>query len=591
MSDVTEQIKERINVAELLGEYLRLEKAGSNYKALCPFHNEKTPSFMVNPERNFWYCFGCQKGGDIFTFIQEMEGIEFRESLERLAERAGVELPKISPAYKERKSQRQKITEIIELATKVYEYYLLKHKQTKDIREYLQKRGMGEEVIKKFRLGYAPNAWSFILEYLKNKGYQVKDILETGLLVEKEGKSKYYDRFRDRIMFPIIDITGKVVGYSARIAPGGDEHNAKYINTPQTTIYDKSRVLYGLYQSRAEVRKKGEVIVVEGNADVILSHQAGVENVVAISGTALTAEQVKVLKRYAGEVKLCLDMDEAGQKATEKSIEVCLSLGMNVEIITLPRNIKDVGELVEKKAEEWREVAQKSQPVMEYYFAKIFKKYNVENIKERKEIASQLLNIISHIGDPIEKNYWIKKLAIKIAVEEDVLTDVLEKIKLNSETKGNLSEKSENDFPTQQDKQPEKEQRKTRKDILEEQLLGLFILFPNELKAKIADFKTEILSQPSKIIWQSIKENNQEKDENKLNQLAVKVKYSYDDKSGLSENKINPLEEWELTVNELKKEVKVEKAKKITLDIKRAEEAGDEEAAEILLAELKKLKK
>lgn len=588
MSDVTEQIKDRLNVVEVLGEYLKLEKAGSNYKALCPFHNEKTPSFMVNPEQNFWYCFGCQKGGDIFTFVQEMEGLEFRDTLERLAEKSGVEIPKFQAYNKEEKSQKQKIYEILEAATRFYQVQLERSANGKKIAEYLHQRNISEEQIKNFRIGYAPDGWDNLLKFLLSQDYLIKDIAQTGLLVFKEGGSpenieSYYDRFRDRIIFPVIDVVGRGVGYSARVVPGGDEKNAKYINTPQGLVYDKSQILYGIYQARTEIKKRDCVIITEGNMDVAASFSSGLQNIIAVSGTALTKEHVKVLKRYTNNFKFCFDMDEAGQRATKKSIQTCLEEGIDLEIIILPKAYKDINELTIKEPSSWQQVVADSIPVMKYFFDLVFNQYDADDAKGKKMIAHELLNIIKDIDDPIEQSYWLKKLSDRISVDEDVLTRVLEGAKLKKERKGDNEEKSEEikNVPKTKD----------RLSILQERLLGLFSLFFNQLSEESKNIDESIFDEEYLVFWKKIIVNDKNGIEKELSQFEIGIKYNYDEKGGFIENKINPLEETEVIKNEIEKARKKELLKKITWDIKKAEEGGDDEASKLLSKEFDRLSK
>lgn len=578
--DAKEKIKEILPVADLVGEYVKLEKAGVNHKALCPFHNEKTPSFMVNAERNFWYCFGCQRGGDIFSFLMEIEGLEFREALVRLAEKTNVELPKFqSKANIEHRSKKQKATEILELSTGFYEKCLRIPKEGQKIREYLASRKIDKGLISDFRIGYAPNEWRKMLNFLKGKGYTVQEISQTGLLVPKTG-GEDYDRFRDRVMFPVISEVGTVVGYSARVAPGGDEKSAKYINTPQSLVYDKSRVLYGLYQSKQVIRKQDSVIVVEGNVDVIASHSAGVKNVVAISGTALSVEQVRLLKRYTQNIKLCLDSDEAGQKATEKSIQTCLQEAMEVEVILLPAGLKDVGDLVLDEKYDWGEIAQKTVPVMQYFFKNSFEKNDASDVRGKKNIAKELLNVIKDIADPIEQSYWIKKLSLKLEIEEEVLTNVLEKVSLRKETdtlrrEGRLSqEKEENKVNNSE---------KPRRIILEERLLGLFALYPNELSARANELNLDLLSEEQKVIFGKIKNTDIDEDlGQQINKFILRIKYSHDKIQGFIENEIDPLDEWSRTTIGLEIESIDRKMRLIKRDMQKAEELEDDANAEIL---------
>jgi DNA primase len=586
MNNVTEQIKERINVVDLIGEYLKLEKAGSNYKALCPFHNEKTPSFMVNPERNFWYCFGCQKGGDIFTFVQEMEGLEFREALEKLAEKAGVEIPKFQSIPKKEKNLKKNILEILGFSARYFKDQISADPQGKKIREYLLKRRITPEQINNFQIGYAPEGWTKLLDRLLEKGYSLFDISRAGILVHKEGepdnlRASYYDRFRDRIMFPVFDLSGNIIGFSARVCPGGDEKTAKYINTPQGLVYDKSQALFGIYQAKTEIKKKDFVVIVEGNLDVIASFSSQVNNIVAVSGTALTDQQISVLKRYTNNFKFCFDMDQAGQQATKKSIQSCLMREADVEIILLPKGFKDVNDLVIKDPLLWEKAVKEAVPVMEYFFTNIFSKYHKEDPKGKKMIAYELLNIISRISDPIEKNYWLKKLSDKLGVEEEILTQVLERVKLKEKTLDN-----KNDAET--------EERvavsiKPRIIVLQEKIIGLFNLFSKELNEEIMNFPLQLFDRPYDEIFQALLSGSKKDFLSEINQCEISVKYSYDGKEGFMENKIEPFCEYQVLRKELEKEKAKVLLKKIASDIKIAEEEKDEEALRILMKEFSKI--
>jgi DNA primase len=580
MGNEVEQIKERLGVAEIIGEYIKLEKSGVNYKALCPFHNEKTPSFTVNTERNFWYCFGCQEGGDIFSFVQKMEGLDFREALEKLAERAGVELPKYNPRYKQEKSQKQKITDILGFTTKIYQQQLIKNKKSGEILTYLKKRGFNKEVIHNFKIGYAPDSWRAVVSYLLKKGFALKDILQAGLIIAKPGGDKenpqtYYDRFRDRIMFPIIDIAGKTIGYSARVAPGGDEATAKYINSPQSLVYDKSKVLYGLYQSRQAIRQKGYAIVVEGNADVVLSHRVGIKNIVAVSGTALTPEQVKLLKRYTDKIMLSFDMDEAGQKATKKSIQVCLQNDLQVKIILLPKGYKDVGEVVVDNPKIWTQAIKESIPIMDYYFRTFFREYNVEDIQERKTIVKKLLEIIRHIADPIEQSYWLKKIALRTKTEESLLTTLLEQGKLKGGEERIVSKNQSNP----ERKEISAKKKLSREVVLQYRLLALLLGFSEELKQKRIDFSPEeILDKERQKIYQQFTGDTaelSEEDNRLLNKYLAELNYKREG-DDLVEATVDPLREWDLIITELKRLQRKNKLKEIELALKRAEEEGDD---------------
>ena len=432
MGTELEDIKNRLNIVDVIGGYLKLEKAGTNWRGLCPFHNEKTPSFMVNEDKQFFHCFGCQKGGDIFTFVMEMEGLEFREALKILAEKAGVELKErnFSP---EKKEARDRTLEILELATKFYEHQLFESASGKKALEYLKDRGLIDDTIKEFRLGYAPDGWTNILEFLTKRGYSTQEIVKTGLLVEKPENRSQYDRFRDRIMFPILEIQGRVVGYSARVVPGQDESQAKYINTPETDVYHKSRVLFGLSHSKATIKKRDWALLVEGNMDVIAAYQAGFQNVLAVSGTALTPDQVSIIKRYTKNVKMFFDMDSAGENATKKSIRLCLENGMNVKVIQLPSG-KDAADIVKDNPEKLLQSAKEALLAMEYFWKKTLSKFDRKTPEGKKKITEEFLEMVSFLESDIEKSHWTAKLSEELQVSEKILTEELKKASVRNRT-------------------------------------------------------------------------------------------------------------------------------------------------------------
>jgi len=593
-----EQIKERINVADLIGEYLKLERAGSNLKGLCPFHNENTPSFMVNPERNFWYCFGCQKGGDVFSFLQEIEGLEFREALERLAERTGVELKKFQGQdWQAAKSRKQRLGEILDLATAFFEKQLQASRRGKEIQEYLRKRGVSQESQDQFQLGYAPEGWSFLLDFLKSRGYSPEDIAQTGLLVERNqvgnSSDRYYDRFRDRIMFPVLDLSGQVVGYSARVAPGGDEQNAKYINTPQSSSYDKSKLLYGLYQGRTEIKKQDFVIVVEGNMDVIASFEGGFTNTVAVSGTSLTDQQLSIISRYTNNVKLCFDLDEAGRQASLRSIQACLKKEMEVEVILLPDQLKDVSEVVQKDPNLWKDSVERAFPVMEYFFQEAFRNYPLEGkeggelIKNKKLITQELLSIIKDIADPLEKNYWLKKLALRLEVEEELLLEILRKFELKKQRdSARIKQTDSSDTKSQPNLSS-----LSRQSQLEELLLGLMVTCHEQLAREIKEINLEEFSDKNRELLKVIKDEDDFFQNSQLNALAARFQFNYNKKDGFSEREVAPGEEFSDLKGQLKKERTKQELEQINQAIKRAEEAGNEEEIQKLLEHFSQLSK
>lgn len=437
MSLVTDEIKSKLNIVDLIGEYVRLQKAGASWKACCPFHNEKTPSFSISEEKQVWHCFGCGKGGDAFAFLMEIEGIEFREALENLAQRVGVKIPEYAKGESLVREDKNKIWEILDLATKFYEKQMWEGEGKKVALDYLKNRGLKEETIRGFNLGYAPKGWKNLLEFLNSRGYNLKDILKTGLLVEKNPNSgtlnskqiqsaDCYDRFRDRIIFPIKDVVGKTIGYSARVAPGGDESQAKYVNTPETEVYHKSNALYGIDKAKADIKIRDWVLLVEGNMDVIAAWQAGIKNTVAVSGTALTDEQLGIIKRYTNNIKMFFDMDDAGQKAAKRSAELAFKKGMNVFIVEIEDG-KDAADAVKEDAVRFINSVEKSVVAMEYFVEKLSDKYNKKSIEGKKKIVDEVTELINSFSNKIEKEYWIRYISERLDISEKALLDTFNK--------------------------------------------------------------------------------------------------------------------------------------------------------------------
>lgn len=592
-NSVVEEIKSRVNIVDFIGQYLRLTKAGANWKALCPFHHEKTPSFMVQEEKQIWHCFGCGKGGDVFGFLMEMEALDFKEALKILADKAGVQLTQYKPEITDSKN---KVLEILELAAKFYETQLWKGMGKEKILKYLHDRGLKNETIKEFRLGYAPPGWRNLLKFLIDRGYKAEDIAKTGLLVEKEasGMDKYYDRFRDRVIFPISDLMGKIIGFSARVAPGGDESQAKYVNTPETIAYHKSKVLYGIDKAKKEIKDKDEVVLVEGNMDVIASAQAGIKNVVAISGTALTPEQLETLKRYTQNLKIFFDMDAAGEAATKRSAEIAFPEGLNVYVIKSSEG-KDAAEIVQKDPKIFLDAVEKAIPAMEYFLAKIFSRYDKEKAADKKKIAEEALALIKNIGSEIEKNHWIKKLAQNLGVEDRVLADALRKIKPENKTAGARKSSDNQEIISE-----------GRADVIRERIAGLMLAYPGVWKEILnnhgdSDFLLE--NNLFQILFENGPEAGFEIDKllviigdeplKKLfRELAFKNKYQFDEKTGVEEfDSDKAVELAKRYIYELEKEIKKKKLENILKDIKKAEAGGNKEELQFLMEEFNKLSK
>lgn len=465
MNDNVQQIKERLNITDIISSYVRLTKAGVNYKALCPFHNEKTPSFMASPSRQSWHCFGCSEGGDIFTFIQKIENIEFPEALKILAEKAGIALERSDPRMR---SEKDRLYEICEQATQFFSQRL-----SNLVLNYLKDRGLKEETINEWRLGYAPDTWETLLTFLKTKGFRENEIEKSGLILRNP---RYHDRFRNRLMFPILDNNGRVIAFSGRtmndIIPSKTEKpdSGKYINSPETILYSKSRVLYGLDRAKSEVRKINKVILVEGQMDMLLPWQDGVKNIVATSGTALTAEHLLILKRLTSDLILAFDIDEAGFRATKRGVDLATELGFNISVIDLPDG-KDPAEFVRNNPGKFIGIVDISEPILKYYFNQVFRKFSKEGgevkPENKKLIALSLLSEIKRLPSSIERSNWIRELSLRIGVSESDLKEEMEYLT-----------PSENQRFLEPIQRPEAAV-KTRKEILIERILALLLKKPD----------------------------------------------------------------------------------------------------------------
>lgn len=421
MSSTVEQIKSRLNIADVVQSYIKLQKAGANFKANCPFHNEKTPSFFVSPARQSWHCFGCSRGGDMFSFVMEIEGIDFLESLKILADRAGVEIEKID---QKQQNERFKLLRLVNESAKFYETELRKNA---DVIAYLKKRGIKGETAKSFGLGYAPAGWRNLYDYLKDKGYSDSEMEKAGMTVKSaKAQAGYYDRFRSRIMFPIFSASGQIVGFSGRIfGEEGADSGGKYINSPQTALYDKSKILYGFDKAKNEVRKKDACVIVEGQMDAVMSHQAGVANAAAVSGTALTIDHLRLIKRLTDKIIMAFDKDEAGARASSKGIDMALAEGFEVKIAVSPSG-KDPADAVLDNPESWITAVSEAKNVIEFY---------LELFDDRKNIERKILPYIAVLPSEMDKAVWVKKISEKLKIKEDAVWDELKKIKLAPDKK------------------------------------------------------------------------------------------------------------------------------------------------------------
>jgi len=421
----SEEIKSRLDVHEVLSGYIRLQKAGANWRALCPFHNEKTPSFHVSSARQIWHCFGCGEGGDIFKFVMKMEGVEFVDALRILAKKAGVTLRAQDPKIA---NERTQLLEICTAATRYFQNNF-ESEAGAEARAYLAKRGMTEETMQEFHIGYALDSWDGLYQFLTLKGYKAEAIEKAGLAIvsEKSGKKRYYDRFRGRIMFPIADANGDVIAFTGRYIKER-EGEGKYVNSPQTMLYNKSKVLYGLDKAKMAIRKEEMAVLVEGQMDMIMAYQDGVKNIVAVSGTAFTPYQLATLKRYATKLCILFDADPAGDMATRKSIALAWDQGFVVSVAKVPGE-KDPADFVIDHSKKLAEEIARAVSVMDYYFDSVFSKYDPKKVEDKKIIAATLLPQIKKLPNKVETHHWLEQLSLRLGTKVEYLEEEMKRIK------------------------------------------------------------------------------------------------------------------------------------------------------------------
>ncbi|MFZ2190469.1 MAG: DNA primase [Candidatus Magasanikiibacteriota bacterium] len=605
MSDDIQQIKDKISVEELIGEYVQLKPAGSNKKGLCPFHNEKSPSFMVNPERQSWHCFGCAKGGDIFTFVEEMEGMEFKEALRYLADKAGVQL---SNNFRNEvgSNEKNRIKEINIEATRFFHSFLIKMSGAKPALDYLHNRGLTDDTIEEWKIGYIPEQWDLLTQYLMKKGFGLEDLVSAGLTIKKDSANVssgqgFYDRFRGRVMFPIWNVHDEVVGFTGRILVEKANSGGKYVNTPQTLVYDKSKVIFGLNKAKKEIKSQDLAVIVEGQMDVIACHQAGMKNVVASSGTALTEEQIKLLKRYSQNINMSFDMDEAGQNAAKRGIAIAVAEGMNIKVIRIPEGKgKDPDECIKQNKNVWFESVASAQSVMEWYLEKVLRGKDIHDPKQKQKIVNDFLPEVVLIPYAVERDHWLKELGNKIGVDLEILRDDLKSITRNKPARnasnniagGEEGVRSKGQIDVNDNVYVKTE--KGRLEVLLDRMFALLIKFPKLTLDLPEDFAKYLSTAVYETIYQGLK---QEYNVDKLREVA-----NFADK----ENPIDILQmkgEWEFA-NLSDKDIKEEREKlfvlintewqknrrkQLQMEIEQAEKSGDKDRLNTLLQEFQNL--
>lgn len=422
MSDTVQQIKDRLSIVDVVSPYVKLVKAGANYKARCPFHSERTPSFVVSPSRGTYHCFGCSTGGDLFSFVQEMEGLDFKGALKVLAEKAGV---KLSYERAGDRDERDEILAIMECATQFFEDQFITNNSAK---EYLHERGLTDETIKSFRIGWAPNDWRKLTNHLIAKSHSEVNIEKAGL--GKRTDKGMYDRFRSRIMFPIADSAGRIVAFSGRFflsegdsSPEGQEP-PKYLNSPETLLFHKSRILYGYDRAKLAIRKYNCTLLVEGQMDLVMSHQSGWGNTVAVSGTALTEEHVALIHRLSDNLVLALDADEAGIRAVAKSARIALAAGMDVKVAALPEG-QDPADLIKSNGKDaWSEVIRKAKHVI-IFLMDILERTQKDPRAFARAVESSVIPFVTIVKSPIDREHFVREVANRINTPEQAVRDAL----------------------------------------------------------------------------------------------------------------------------------------------------------------------
>jgi len=424
--DPRDQIKDKLDLAELIGEYVQVKHVGTTVKALCPFHNEKTASLNISPDKGVWHCFGCGEGGDCFTFVMKMEGMDFSEALRHLGKKAGVEVQRFPS---KETNERQRLIGLHELASRFYRKVLVDLPQAKAARDYLSKRGIDSALQEKFGIGFSPDSWDALATFLSKKGYRDGEAEKAGLLMRKKSGQGMIDRFRGRVMIPLRDRHGNIVGFTARIMPGADEKaGPKYMNTPETPAYHKGKLLFGLDLAKQAIKQKGHVIVVEGNLDVVASHKAGVENIVASSGTALTEDQLSLLKRYTDKIVFCFDQDAAGFQAAQKGIRLGAGLGFDVRALVIPEEAgKDPDDVVQKDPALWRDIVEHSVPIMQFYIDRAKRGKDFSHIDDKRAVGKFLLPELAQVQDVVEREHWLQVISDLLRTDIHVLRQSISK--------------------------------------------------------------------------------------------------------------------------------------------------------------------
>jgi len=541
--DPVAEIKSRLSIVDVVGQYVQLKKAGRNFKACCPFHSEKTPSFIISPERQFAWCYGCQTGGDIFKIVQLIEGVDFRESLKILADKSGVELPtNFTGGVKKEKKDR-----LIEINEAAADFFVAELNKNPDAQKYLAGRGLKSTTIEEWQIGFAPDSFDALHPTLE-KEFTKKEIVEASVAGVKEmGDDKLFDKFRNRIVFPIANHFGNVVGFTGRVL---DDSEPKYLNSSESPIFSKGAILFGFSRAKNSIREKKFAVVVEGQLDVISAHAAGFANVVATSGTALTEMHLKSLKNFVEKIIFCFDSDSAGVESTRRALEIAAALDLDARVAILPSEFKDPDEAIQKNPQNFADAVAESVAPLDFFFAKIFAKIDFQNSGEKKKAVRILLAHAAKIFSAVEREDFLRAVATKIGSSESALAE-------------EFANFAPRDFPAPapQNSEPKIENKNTLDSA--KILRGLALVFPEIAR------EFELAASA-------------ENDEDEKLAISVSDKYSEFPEDKIREEVRN------LNAKILAKNL-TEKKRELDQKIIAAESSGDEKLAGELLAEYQKL--
>jgi DNA primase len=462
--DAVEEVKQRLSIEDVIGEYVQLKRAGRNWKGLSPFSSEKTPSFVVSPEKQIWHDFSSGRGGDMFSFVMEVEGLDFKGALEHLARKAGIDIEQFRSPGQSRGPNKERLLAALDAAA---HFYQVQFSQNKIALEYVfKKRQFTKETALEWRLGYSPNNGTALVDFLKSKKFTEQEIIQAGLTA-RAYRGGLHDMFRGRLMIPLQDAQGKVIGFTARLLTD-DKDAPKYINTPQTPLYDKSRHVYGLHLAKETIRKGGFVVIAEGNLDVIASHQAGVRQVVATAGTALTEPHLKALSRFTGDIRLSFDADKAGLNATERAIPIASKVKVSLSIITIPSG-KDPDELIKQDPAIWRSVINENQYALDWLMERYKQLLDITTAEGKRRFSDVLLPVVRALDDPVEKDHYLVSIAKSIGVSREALDQKFARTTATNEPPRKRAVKT---TPPPTDKQAFEQQR------MQDRFLALMLMQP-----------------------------------------------------------------------------------------------------------------